>query len=110
MPTSDEFRAELRSQLRAAELKKLPHADINAGELHRCLGGYPGANLPCDGAGASCAGQDRRRATQWKGSDADDPLPLASLIVAMRLEDWPHANEPTANALAGMAPCQLVGH
>lgn len=44
MPTSDEFRAELRSQLRAAELKKLPHADINAGELHRCLGGYPRAN------------------------------------------------------------------
>jgi hypothetical protein len=44
MPTSDEFRDELRSQLRAAELKDLLYVDINSGELHRRLGGYPGAN------------------------------------------------------------------
>jgi 5-methylcytosine-specific restriction protein A len=42
MPTSDDFRGALRSQLRAAELKGLPFIDVNAGELHRHLGGYPG--------------------------------------------------------------------
>ncbi len=44
MPTSDDFRSALRSQLRAAELKHLPYVDINAGELHRQVGGYPGKN------------------------------------------------------------------
>lgn len=42
MPTSEDFRRELRSQLRAAELKNQPYVDVNAGELHRQLGGYPG--------------------------------------------------------------------
>lgn len=44
MPTSTEFRDELRSKFREAELKKLPYVDLNAGELHRRLGGYPGTN------------------------------------------------------------------
>lgn len=42
MPTADEFRDELRSRLRAGRLRNLPYVDINAGELHRQLGGYPG--------------------------------------------------------------------
>ncbi len=44
MPTSDDFRYALRSQLRAAELRGLPHVEVNAGELHRKLGGYPSTN------------------------------------------------------------------
>lgn len=41
MPTIDEFRAELRSQLRQAELRGAPSVDIVSGDLHRKLGGYP---------------------------------------------------------------------
>jgi 5-methylcytosine-specific restriction protein A len=44
MPTKDEFRAELRLQLRAAELRGATSVEINSGELHRKLGGYPGAS------------------------------------------------------------------
>jgi 5-methylcytosine-specific restriction protein A len=44
MPTSEEFREELRGRLRAAELRQLQYIDINAGELHRHLGGYPSSN------------------------------------------------------------------
>jgi hypothetical protein len=41
MPTEAEFRTELRSQLRTAELRGTPSIDINSGELHRKLSGYP---------------------------------------------------------------------
>lgn len=44
MPSVEEFRLELKSQFRHAELKNLSHVDISAGELHRRLGGYPGPN------------------------------------------------------------------
>ena len=39
---TDDFRAELIAQLGAAEQRGLPYIDINSGELHRKLGGYPG--------------------------------------------------------------------
>jgi hypothetical protein len=42
MPTKEEFRSELRSQLREAELRGQPFLDVNSGALHRKLGGYPG--------------------------------------------------------------------
>ena len=42
MPTAEEFRSELRAQLRAAERAGKPSIDINAGELHRKVGDYPG--------------------------------------------------------------------
>lgn len=44
MPTSDDFRDALRSQLRAAELNGVLYVEVNAGELHRKLGGYPSSN------------------------------------------------------------------
>ena len=43
MPSSEEFRAELIARLDRAARQGRPHAEINAGELHRSLGGYPGA-------------------------------------------------------------------
>ena len=43
MPSVDEFRSELRSQFREAESRGLPQIEINSGQLHRNLGGYPGA-------------------------------------------------------------------
>lgn len=38
---ADDFRTELRSQLRAAELRGAPWVEINSGDLHRKVGGYP---------------------------------------------------------------------
>jgi hypothetical protein len=43
MPTKAEFRAELQSQLRQAELQGVDHFEISSGALHRKLGGYPPA-------------------------------------------------------------------
>jgi hypothetical protein len=42
MPTADEFRAELAAQIDRALKQGRPHVEVNAGELHRTLGGYPG--------------------------------------------------------------------
>lgn len=41
MATTDDFRAELRSQIDRATKQGRPHIEINAGELHRIVGGYP---------------------------------------------------------------------
>jgi 5-methylcytosine-specific restriction protein A len=41
MPTSDNFRNELRAQIDRAKKQGRPHIEVNAGELHRVVGGYP---------------------------------------------------------------------
>jgi len=41
MPTADDFRCELLNQIKRANDQGRPHAEINSGELHRTLGGYP---------------------------------------------------------------------
>ena len=40
-PTTDEFRAELSEILRAASRSGQSYIDVNAGSLHRRIGGYP---------------------------------------------------------------------
>ncbi len=49
MPTADEFRTELRAQLHQAQQEGFSRVEINAGDLHRKVGGYPGPKprLPC---------------------------------------------------------------
>jgi len=42
MPSVDEFRSALRSLFREAELQGSPYVEINSGQLHRNLDGYPG--------------------------------------------------------------------
>lgn len=44
MPTIEEFLDEIRSQLRAAELTGASEIELNAGQVHRKMGGYPGLN------------------------------------------------------------------
>jgi hypothetical protein len=41
MPTIDDFLSELRSQFRMAQDRGARYVTINAGELHRRVGGYP---------------------------------------------------------------------
>lgn len=42
MPSADDFRRELLAQLDRAKRQGRPHIEVNAGELHRVVGGYPG--------------------------------------------------------------------
>lgn len=42
MPTIDQFREELGNQLSRAELSGAGSVEINSGQLHRDVGGYPG--------------------------------------------------------------------
>jgi len=44
MPTVEEFRSELRSRLRSAELLGISFIEVTAAALHRNLGGHPGEN------------------------------------------------------------------
>ena len=41
MTSTQDFRAELDAQLLRASRQGRPHVEVNAGELHRALGGYP---------------------------------------------------------------------
>ena len=38
---ADNFQAELIAQIERASQQERPHLEINAGELHRAVGGYP---------------------------------------------------------------------
>ncbi|MCG8358750.1 MAG: hypothetical protein MI920_24555 [Kiloniellales bacterium] len=39
--TTERFQTEVRAQIQRARTQGRPHAEINAGELHRQVGGYP---------------------------------------------------------------------
>lgn len=41
MPDAADFRTELQAQIARAERQRRPHIEVNAGELHRTVGGYP---------------------------------------------------------------------
>jgi hypothetical protein len=41
MPTTDDFKSELRKQLKAAESRGASSIEINSGILHRVVGDYP---------------------------------------------------------------------
>lgn len=41
-PTADDFRKELNAQMRRAKSRGAASIEINSGELHRAVGGYPG--------------------------------------------------------------------
>ncbi len=41
MPATADFRDELNAQIERATKQGRPHIEVNAGELHRVVGGYP---------------------------------------------------------------------
>jgi hypothetical protein len=41
MPLVETFRSELVAQILRAQRQGRPHIEVNAGELHRVVGGYP---------------------------------------------------------------------
>lgn len=44
MPSMEDFRRELKSQIDRAQKAGRSHVEINSGELHRKIGGYPGTD------------------------------------------------------------------
>lgn len=42
MPTKEEFTTELKARFRRAAERGASSVEVNSGELHRSLGGYPG--------------------------------------------------------------------
>lgn len=50
MPSTDDFRQELAAMIKRAAQQGRTHVEVNAGELHRMLGGYPakGWKAPLD--------------------------------------------------------------
>jgi 5-methylcytosine-specific restriction protein A len=41
MSSTQDFRTELEAQIERASKQGRPHIEVNAGELHRAVGGYP---------------------------------------------------------------------
>ncbi len=74
MPTTEDFADAIRSRLRQAELSGQDHLEINSGDLHRSLGGYPGpkAAMPscCNAMYAAQRSTDRIIAQPRKGKGA----------------------------------------
>jgi len=44
MPTAEDFRAELLTKFEEAQKRGAASLDVNSGELHESVGGYPGKN------------------------------------------------------------------
>jgi 5-methylcytosine-specific restriction protein A len=44
MANTEEFKTEIKAQIQRAIRQHRPHLEINAGELHRAVGGYPTKN------------------------------------------------------------------
>lgn len=44
IPNAQEFRKKINYTFQTAERNDQPYIDINSGELHRQVGGYPGQN------------------------------------------------------------------
>jgi len=63
-PKADDFRAELRRLLKKAEDLGFVAVDINSGNLHRMVGGYPGPDhrMPtcCDVMYSEMSAKDER--------------------------------------------------
>lgn len=63
MPTKDDFRTELKARFNRVSRQGAREVEINSGELHRSLGGYPGRNhqMPscCDVMNEEAKGGDQ---------------------------------------------------
>ena len=74
MTTPEIFRSQLYAEFKNAEEKKQPYVDINSGNLHRTVGGYPGNNhrMPvcCEVMYAEMRTGDQTLASPPKGKGA----------------------------------------
>ena len=72
MPTIDDFQTELLAQIDRARKQGRPHAEINAGELHRALGGYPTKNAK-DHSMPTCCNAMRKESERRRAEVVYEP-------------------------------------
>jgi hypothetical protein len=92
VPSSDDFRQELRAQIDRAVRRGASHVEINAGELHRTLGAYPGPNhrmpLCCKAMQEECLEGDEMIFSPDKGQGASltirYKIPRTAKVVPLR--------------------------
>jgi 5-methylcytosine-specific restriction protein A len=95
---ADDFRSELRNQLRAACLAGKPYVEINAGILHKQLGSYPGPShrmaMCCEVMKSETRPGDKIVSSPAKGGGA-------SLTIRYQLpREWTQFEETKANSQA----------
>jgi hypothetical protein len=61
MPSTAEFCAEIDAQISRASKEGRPHVELNAGEIHRAVGGYPPPAGENHAMPACCAALRSRR-------------------------------------------------
>lgn len=71
MPKVDDFQAELRAEIKRALSQGRPHIEVNAGELHRVVGGYP-PKARQSHAIPSCCNVMRAEMARWKSEVVHD--------------------------------------
>ncbi|WP_202326745.1 hypothetical protein [Mesorhizobium sp. 113-3-9] len=76
--TARDFHDELCAQIKRAQKHGAPHVEINSGELHRKVGGYPGTGhrmpLCCDAMYFEKRDADEVVCAPLKGKNAPDLL------------------------------------
>jgi hypothetical protein len=85
-PTAQDFRVTLRAWMQGAEHASENTVEIDSGQLHREVGGYPGQNpdedvLRCDEIRNERGGCDPTGASEEAGRFAHDPLPASPLLM-----------------------------
>ena len=88
-PSTAEFREELHKQIQRARRQGRPHAEINAGELHRVLGGYPPKSGEPAAAMPSCCDAMREEFEKGNADIVFEPKKGkgASLTIRYRFAD-----------------------
>ena len=87
MPTAKEFRVTLRARMQGAEHASKTTVEINSGQLHREVGGYPGQNhrmpMCCAVMRSEMSAGDAipTGASEEAGRFARDPLQTSPLVM-----------------------------
>src|SRR3954454_11490232 len=98
-PSSGDFRQEVAAQIDRAVKRGAGHVEINAGELHRTLGGYPGPGhrmpLCCQAMQEECLPRDEVIFSPEKGQGASltirYKIPRSAKVIPMRNDGCPLA-------------------
>ena len=93
IPTAEEFQVTLRAWMQGAEHASETTVEINSGQLHREVGGYPGQNhrmpMCCAAIRNERGGCDPTGASEETGRFAHDPLQASPLLMEMIMPNGP---------------------
>jgi hypothetical protein len=94
MPTAEDFRVTLRARMQGAEHASKTTVEINSGQLHREVGGYPGQNHRMPMCCAVMIRNERRGcdptgASEEAGRFAHDPLQASPSLMGTIMPKGP---------------------